>query len=113
MNKLKLTKEEKKQLKTIHKYTYNNSMRENRIRTVLLYDKEMSKEEIKEILLLDLQTIRRYINNFQLHRMDSIDFVVTIPQKANTTESTQKQYKYQKLKKELKEEENILFFVQP
>jgi transposase len=180
MNQLKLSEEEKKQLKTIHRYTYNNSMRENRIRVVLLYDKEMSREEIKEILLLDLQTIRRYINDFQLHRMDSIDFddrrksksgnkkiispkeeeevkkfvkdnlieeskevqkyikdkfnieykestvlkllhdlgfvykkVVTIPQKANTTESAQKQLefenRYEKLKKELKEEENMLF----
>ena len=175
-----LSEEEKKQLKTIHRYTYNNSMRENRIRTVLLYDKEMSREDIKEILLLDLQTIRRYINDFQLHRMDSIDFddrrksksgnkktispkeeeevkkfvkdnlieeskevqkyikdkfnieykestvlkllhdlgfvykkVVTIPQKANTTESAQKQLefenRYEKLKEELKEEENMLF----
>ena len=180
MSQLKLSEEEKKQLKTIHKYTYNNSMRENRIRVVLLYDKEMSREEIKEILLLDLQTIRRYINDFQLYRMDSIDFedgrknksgnkkkispkeeeqvrkfvednlieeskevqkyikdefgieykestvlkllhdlgfvykkVVTIPQKANTMESTQKQLefeeRYKKLKEELKEEENILF----
>jgi len=71
---LNLTEEEKSQLKTIHKYTYNNSMRENRIRVVLLYDKGMSREEIKEILLLNLQTIRRYINEFKLHRMDSIDF---------------------------------------
>jgi len=74
MNPLNLTEEEKSQLKTIHKYTYNNSMRENRIRVVLLYDKGMSREEIKEILLLNLQTIRRYINEFKLHRMDSIDF---------------------------------------
>ena len=74
MNPLKLTEEEKNQLKTIHKYTYNNSMRENRIRVVLLCDKNMSKTEIKEILLLDLQTIRRYINDFKQYRMDSIDF---------------------------------------
>lgn len=180
MGQLELTQEEKKQLKTIHKYTYNNTMRESRIKTILLYDKEMSKEEIKEILLLDLQTIRRYINDFKLYRMDSIDFedgrksksgnkktitpqqeekitkfvqenvigdskeiqeyikkefgiaykkntvtkllhdlgfvykkVVTIPQKANTLESTQKQLEfenhYKKLKNELKEDENMLF----
>lgn len=74
MSPLQLSEEEKQQLKTIHKYTYNNSMRENRIRVVLLYDKNMSKQEIKEILLLDLQTIRRYINDFKQYRMDSIDF---------------------------------------
>jgi transposase len=74
MSPLNLTEKEKKQLVTIHKYTYNNSMRENRIRVVLLCDKNMNREEIKEILLLDLQTIRKYINAFQLHRMDSIDF---------------------------------------
>lgn len=34
----------------------------------------MRKQEIKEILLLDLQTIRRYINDFKQYRMDSIDF---------------------------------------
>ena len=155
-------------------------MRENRIRVILLYDKGMGREEIKEILLLDLQTIRRYINDFQLYRMNSIDFedgrksksgnkrvispkeeeqvkkfvednlieeskevqkyikdefgieykettilkllhdlgfvykkVVTIHQKVNTMESTQKQLefeeRYEKLKKELKEEENRLF----
>lgn len=50
-------------------------MRENRIRVVLLCDKNMSKTEIKEILLLDLQTIRRYINEFKQYRMDSIDFL--------------------------------------
>ena len=159
-------------------------MRENRIRTVLLYDKEIRREEIKEILLLDLQTIRRYINDFQLYRMDSIDFddrrksksgnkkvispkeeeqvkkfvednlieeskevqkyikdefgieykeatvlkllhdlgfvykkVVTIPQKANTTESTQKQLefeeRYEKLKKELYEIEGITPYFLP
>lgn len=74
MSPLQLTTEEKKQLKTIHKYTHNNSMREKRIRVVLLCDKNMSREEIKEILLLDLQTIRRYINEFKQCRMDSIDF---------------------------------------
>ena len=74
MSPLNLTQEEKKQLKIIHKYTHNNSMRENRIRVILLYDKNMSKTEIKEILLLDLQTIRRYINDFKQFRMDSIDF---------------------------------------
>lgn len=74
MSPLKLREEEKKQLKRIHKYTHNNSMRENRIRVVLLCDKNMSKTEIKEILLLDLQTIRRYINDFKQFRMDSIDF---------------------------------------
>ncbi len=47
MNQLKLSKKEKKQLKIIHKYTYNNSMRENRIKVVLLYDKGMSKERDK------------------------------------------------------------------
>ena len=180
MNPIELSKEEKQQLKTIHKYTHNNSMRENRIKTILLCDKNMSRGEIKEILLLDLQTIRRYINDFKRCRMDSIDFedgrtsrsgnkkeispqqeeqvkkfvqdnlieeakevqnyinekfdvsyhintvikllhdlgfsykkVVTIPQKANTTMSIEKQlefeHKYKKLKDELKEDENILF----
>lgn len=180
MSLLNLTEKEKNQLVTIHKYTYNNSMRENRIRVVLLYDRGMSREEIKEILLLDLQTIRRYINDFKQHRMDSIDFgdrrkdksgnkkeispgqeeqvkqfiqdnliedskeiqryiqdefnifykestivkllhdlgfvykkVVTIPQKANTVESTEKQLEfenqYKKLKEELKVSENMLF----
>ena len=74
MKRLNLTEEEKSQLKRIHKYTYNNSMRENRIKVVLLYDKNMGHQEIKEILLLDLQTIRRYINDFIQYRMDSIDF---------------------------------------
>jgi transposase len=180
MNPIELSKEEKQQLKTIHKYTHNNSMRENRIKTILLCDKNMSRGEIKEILLLDLQTIRRYINDFKRCGMDSIDFedgrtsrsgnkkeispqqeeqvkkfvqdnlieeakevqnyinekfdvsyhintvikllhdlgfsykkVVTIPQKANTTMSIEKQlefeHKYKKLKDELKEDENILF----
>ena len=49
-------------------------MRENRIKTILLCDKNMSRGEIKEILLLDLQTIRRYINDFKRCGMDSIDF---------------------------------------
>ena len=180
MSPINLTEEETNQLKRIHKYTHNNSMRENRIRVVLLCDKNMTKTEIKEILLLDLQTIRRYINDFKQYRMDSIDFedgrksksgnkkeispqqeeqvkkfvqdnlieeakevqnyikeefdisyhinsvikllhdlgfsykkVVAIPQKANTTASTEKQLefenKYKKLKKELKEDENMLF----
>lgn len=54
MGRLKLTEEEKSELVKIHKYTYNNSMRESRIRVVLSYDKNMTREEIKEILLLDL-----------------------------------------------------------
>ncbi len=74
MRQLNLTNEEMEQLKKIHKYTYNNSMRENRIKVVLLCNKEMSKTDIKETLLLDLQTIRRYINDFINYRMDSIDF---------------------------------------
>jgi transposase len=74
MGNLALTKDEINQLKKIHKYTYNNSMRENRIRVVLAYDEEISKEEIKKLFLLDLQTIRRYINDFKQYRMDSIDF---------------------------------------
>ena len=74
MKILKLETEEKQKLKTIHKYTHNNSMRENRIKTILLCEKEMSRGEIKEILLLDLQTIRRYINDFEKYGMDSIDF---------------------------------------
>jgi transposase len=74
MCKLNLTIDEKKQLRNIHKYTYNNSMRENRIRVVLAYDENMSYKDIKKILLLDLQTIRRYINDFKEYRMDSIDF---------------------------------------
>jgi transposase len=73
MTALQLSRKEKSQLKTIHKYTHNNSMRENRIKTILLCDKNISREEIKEILLLDLQTIRRYINDFKQFRMDSID----------------------------------------
>ena len=73
MSPIELSKEEKSQLKTIHKYTHNNSMRESRIKTILLCDKNMSKTEIKEMLLLDLQTIRRYINDFKQFRMDSID----------------------------------------
>lgn len=180
MNPLELSIEEKNQLKTIHKYTHNNSMRESRIKTILLCDKNMSRGEIKEILLLDLQTIRRYINDFKQFRMDSIDFedgrksksgnkkeispkqeeqvkqfvkdnlveeakevqqyikdefdvsykistvlkllhdlrftykkVVTIPQKANSIKSAEKQLefenKYKKLKDELKEDENMLF----
>ena len=74
MGKLDLTIDEKEQLKKIYKYTYNNSMRENRIRVVLAYNEDMSYEDIKKILLLDLQTIRRYINEFKEYRMDSIDF---------------------------------------
>ncbi len=74
MGKLKLTQDEIEQLKKIHKYTYNNSMRENRIRVVLAYDDEKSKEEIKELFLLDFKTIRCYINDFKQYRMDSIDF---------------------------------------
>jgi transposase len=180
MNKIKLTDIEKNELIIIHKYTYNNSMKENRIRVILLCDKNMSKSEIKEILLLDLQTIRKYMNEFIEYGMDSIDFedgrkarsgnkktitaeqeeqvkqfvkenlieeskevqkyikeefdidykestivkllhdldfsykkVVTIPQKANTPESAQKQLefenRYSKLKEELEEDEHILF----
>lgn len=74
MGKLDLTIEEKEQLRKIYKYTYNNSMRENRIRVILAYNENMSKEDVKKILLLDLQTIRRYINDFKKYRMDSIDF---------------------------------------
>jgi len=74
MGKLDLTADEKEQLRQIHKYTHNNSMRENRIRVILACDENMSYEDIKKILLLDLQTIRRYINDFKAHRMDSIDF---------------------------------------
>jgi len=180
MSQLQLTKEEIEQLKTIHKYTYNNSMRENRIRVVLLYNNGSTKKEIKETFLLDLKTIRRYINDFRLHRMDSIDFedkrknhsgnkkvitkeqeeqvkqfvkdnlitdskevqkqikdkfnieykeatvlkllhdlgfsykkITTIPQKANTIDSAEKQLefedKYENLKKNIKDEDNILF----
>jgi transposase len=74
MGKLQLTVDEIQQLKKIHKYTHNNSMRENRIRVVLAYDDDKSKGEIKELFLLDLQTIRRYINEFIEYRMNSIDF---------------------------------------
>lgn len=74
MGKLDLTTDEKKRLKAMHKHTYNNSMRENRIRVVISYDSGKSKEEIKELFLLDFQTIRRYINDFQQYRMSSIDF---------------------------------------
>lgn len=179
MSQLNLSETEKNQLKTIHKYTYNNSMRENRIRVVLLCD-SMSKSEIRDILLLDLQTIRRYINDFKQFRMDSIDLedgrksksgnkktitpkqeeqvkkfvqdnlveeakevqkyikdefdisykistitkllhdlgfvykkVVTVPQKANTVESAQKQLefedRYKKTKEGLKEDDHMLF----
>lgn len=180
MKKVELSDQERSQLKKIHKYTYNNSMRENRIKVILLSDKGMNKEEIKDILLLDLQTIRKYINEFVLYRMDSIDFedgrktksgntkrvtpqqeleikqyvednliqeakeiqeyiskkyeifyqlttvtkllhdlgfvykkVTTIPQKANSIESTQKQLefetKYQKLTQAINQEDTILF----
>ncbi len=74
MGQLNLSDEEIDQLKKVPKYTYNNSMRENRIRVVLAFDSKKSKEEIKELFLIDLQTIRRYINDFQNYRMDSIDF---------------------------------------
>ncbi len=74
MGQLNLSDEEIDQLKKVHKYTHNNSMRENRIRVVLAFDSKKSKEEIKELFLIDLQTIRRYINDFQNYRMDSIDF---------------------------------------
>lgn len=179
MKILKLENEEKQKLKIIHKYTHNNSMRENRIKTILLCDKEMSKSKIKEILLLDLQTIRRYLNDFEKYGMESIDFddrrsksgnkkkisieeeekvkkfvkdnlieeakevqdyiqkefkikyhinsvinllhnlgfsykqVVTIPQKANSIESIEKQLvfeaQYKKCKETLKKDENMLF----
>jgi len=180
MKNLKLENEEKQKLKTIHKYTHNNSMRENRIKTILLCEKEMSRGEIKEILLLDFQTIRRYINDFEKYGMESIDFddrrttksgnkkkltieeekkvkkfvqdnlieeakevqnyilkefkikyhinsvinvlhnlgfsykkVVTIPQKANSIESIEKQLvfeeQYKKCKESLKKDENMLF----
>lgn len=42
MGKLDLTIDEKEQLRKIYKYTYNNSMRENRIRIVLAYDRHSS-----------------------------------------------------------------------
>jgi transposase len=74
MSKLDLTADEKDRLKTIYKYTHNNSMRENRIRVVLAYDDGNEKTQIKKWLLLDLQTIRQYINDFKQYRMDSIDF---------------------------------------
>ena len=74
MGKLNLTEAEKQQLKQIHKFTYNNSMRENRIRVILLYDNEKTREEIKDTFLIDYQTIRRYINDFKQYGMDSIDF---------------------------------------
>jgi transposase len=180
MKILKLENEEKQKLKIIHKYTHNNSMRENRIKTILLCEKEMSRGEIKEILLLDFQTIRRYINDFEKYGMESIDFddrrtsksgnkkklnieeeekvkkfvqdnlieeakevqnyilkefkikyhinsvinvlhnlgfsykkVVTIPQKANSIESIEKQLvfeeQYKKCKETLKKDENMLF----
>ncbi len=38
MGQLNLSDEEIDQLKKVHKYTYNNSMRENRIRVVLAFD---------------------------------------------------------------------------
>ena len=74
MGKLNLIETEKQQLKQIHKYTYNNTMRENRIKVILMYDDERSREEIKKTLLIDYQTIRRYINDFKQYGMDSIDF---------------------------------------
>jgi len=74
MANLHLTLEEIQELKHIHKYTHNNSMRENRIRVVLAYNKDVPKDEIKKLFLLDLKTIRRYINDFIQYRMDSIDF---------------------------------------
>lgn len=74
MGKLNLQEIEKQQLKKIYKNTYNNSMRENRIRVILLFDKNMSITEIKDVLLTDFQTIKRYIREFQQYRMDSINF---------------------------------------
>ncbi len=50
MGQLNLTNEEISQLKKVHKYTYNNSMRENRIRVVLAFNDGKSKKEIKEPL---------------------------------------------------------------
>ncbi|MEA3522909.1 MAG: hypothetical protein U9R50_08025, partial [Campylobacterota bacterium] len=72
MANLYLTSEEMQQLKHIHKYTYNNSMKENRIRVILAYNEDIPKDEIKKLFLLDLKTIRRYINDFIQYRMDSI-----------------------------------------
>ena len=74
MGNLNLQEAEKQQLKRIYKNTYNNSMRENRIRVVLSSDNNMSISEIKDVLLTDFQTIKRYIREFQQYRMDSIDF---------------------------------------
>jgi len=74
MGQLELTKEEIEKLKKIHKYTRNNTLKENRIKVVLAFDNGKSKEEIRDILLLDLKTIRRYINDFKQYRMDSIEF---------------------------------------
>ncbi len=50
MGQLNLSDEEIDQLKKVPKYTYNNSMRENRIRVVLAFDSKKSKEEIKEYI---------------------------------------------------------------
>jgi len=74
MGQLELTKEEIEKLKKIHKYTRNNTLKENRIKVVLAFDSGKSKEEIRDILLLDLKTIRRYINDFKQYGMDSIEF---------------------------------------
>jgi len=74
MSKLNLIDEEKNRLKVIHKYTYNNSLKENRIKTILLTNKENSVKEIREILLIERSTIRKYIEEFRKYRMKSIDF---------------------------------------
>jgi transposase len=74
MNKLNLSDTEIIQLKKIHKYTRNNSMKENRIRTVLLYNKDKSFKDIREILLIERTTVKRYIDEFTKYRMKSIDF---------------------------------------
>jgi len=73
MGLLNLTKEEIKKLKNIHKYSRNNTLKQNRIKVILAYDSGKSKEEIRDFLLLDLKSIRRYINDFKAKRMDSIE----------------------------------------
>ncbi len=73
MGLLELTEEEINKLKEIHKHTRNNTIKENRIKTVLAYNNGETKEKIRDILLLDLKTIRRYINDFKQHRIKSIE----------------------------------------
>jgi len=73
MELLHLSYDEIKKLKIIHKRARNDTLKQNRIKVILAYNSGHSKEEIRDFLLLDLKTIRRYINDFKARRMASID----------------------------------------